>query len=121
MILNGGEYNGARILSPKTVEMMSADHLSAVYRASGLDKFPNGDLYQGQSMALGFGVVTEAAAMPDLSSNGELSWGGLAGTKFWIDPKEQIIGIALVQQYRSPWSLRADFKNAIYQALEALH
>lgn len=121
MILNGGELNGARILGPKTVEMMSGNHLSDDVRANGVGEYPLLDLYSGQSMALGWGVVTNPTAMPDLSSLGELSWGGVAGTKFWIDPKEKLIGIALVQLYQSPWPLRADFKTAAYQALDVLY
>lgn len=121
MILNGGELNGARILGPKTVALMAADHLSDKVRAEGVGEYPALDLYNGQSMALGYGVVTDADTMPDLSSEGELSWGGVAGTKFWIDPQEKLIGIAMVQLYQSPWKLRSDLKTATYQALEELY
>ncbi len=120
MILNQGEFNGTRILSPKTIELMSSDHLSDKVRAEGVGEYPVQDLYNGQSMGFGYGVVTNASTMPDLSSIGELSWGGFAGTKFWIDPQEKLIGIALVQQYQSPWTLRSDLKTAVYQALQEL-
>ena len=121
MILNGGELNGVRLLGPKTVDFMGANHLSDTVRAEGVGQYPALDLYNGQSMALGYGVVTNPDAMPDLSSKGELSWGGVAGTKFWIDPQENIIGIAMVQLYRAPWKLRSDLKTATYQALEELY
>lgn len=121
MVLNGGELDGVRLLSPKTVAFLSANHLTPAVRAEGVGDYPDLDLYHGQSMALGYGVVTEPQFMPDLASKGELSWGGLAGTKFWIDPKEEIIGIAMVQLYQSPWPLRFDFKNAAYQAILELN
>lgn len=116
MILNGGELDGKRILSPKTVEYLSLNHLTDAVRNEG-----EHDLHAGQSMALGFGVVTNPALMPAISSKGELSWAGLAGTKFWIDPSEELIGIALVQLYSSPWPLRYDMKAATYQAISELH
>ncbi len=115
MIINGGELDGTRILSPKTIQYLSLNHLSDKVRNEGVH-----DLHAGQSMALGFGVVTNPAAMPAVSSLGELSWAGLAGTKFWIDPKEQLVGIALVQLYGAPWPLRFDMKAATYQAITNL-
>ncbi|MEO0367157.1 MAG: serine hydrolase domain-containing protein [Pseudomonadota bacterium] len=117
MILNGGELNGVRLLSPKTVQLMTADHLTPTVRAEGVGEYPTLDLYPGQSMSFGYGVVTHPAWMPAFSSKGELSWGGVAGTKFWIDPVENIIGIAMVQLFQSPWPLRLDLQVATYQAL----
>lgn len=121
MVLNGGSYNGARILGPKTIQYMSMNHLTAAARAEGVGEFQNSDLYAGQSMSLGFGVVTNPAFMPATSSMGEISWSGAAGTKFWIDPEEEVIGIALVQQYRAPWPLRFDMKVATYAAITELN
>jgi CubicO group peptidase (beta-lactamase class C family) len=112
MVLNGGELDGVRLLSPKTVEYLALNHMTPKVRAVG-----EHNLYGGQSMALGYGVVTEPALMPAISSKGELSWSGLAGTKFWIDPEEELIGIALVQLYRAPWPLRFDLKVGAYQAI----
>ena len=116
MVLNGGHLNGVRILGPKTVEYLSSNHLSETVRNEG-----EHDLHAGQSMALGFGVVTNSGLMPAVSSIGELSWAGLAGTKFWIDPKEELITIGLVQLYRSPWPLRYDLKATSYQAITKLN
>lgn len=117
MLRNGGSYNGARLLGPKTVQFMSSDQLSPEVRAVGRGEYPSLDFFPGQSMAMGFGVITNPGITPAISSKGELSWGGIAGTQFWIDPEEEIIGIAMVQLYRSPWPLRFDFKVATYQAL----
>jgi len=77
MVLNGGELDGIRILGPKTVELLSSNHMTPEVRSVGQH-----DLYGGQSMALGYGLVTHPELMPSISSKGELSWGGVAGTKF---------------------------------------
>ena len=116
MILNGGELDGVRLLGPKTVELLASNHITDTVRSVGKH-----DLYAGQSMALGYGVVTDPTLMPATSSKGELSWAGLAGTKFWIDPQEELIGIGLIQLYRSPFPLRFDLKVAAYQALTELN
>ncbi len=121
MVLNGGTFNGVQILSPKTVEYLSLNHLTPAVRAEGANAYPGLSLHNGQSMALGFGVVTHPAWMPAISSKGEISWAGAAGTKFWIDPKEQLIAIALVQLYQAPWPLRYDLKAAAYQAISKLN
>jgi CubicO group peptidase (beta-lactamase class C family) len=121
MVRNGGSFNGKRLLGPKTVQFMTSDHLSPAVRAEGVGQYPSADFFPGQSMALGFGVITNPAITPAISSRGELSWGGIAGTQFWIDPEEEIIGIAMVQLFRSPWPLRFDVKVATYQALTDLN
>lgn len=116
MVLNGGELDGVRILGPKTVKFMASNHMTPKVRSVGKH-----NLHAGQSMALGYGVVTNPALMPATSSKGEISWAGLAGTKFWIDPEEELIGIGLVQLYNSPWPLRFDLKVGAYQAIETLN
>ena len=121
MLLNGGSFNGARLLGPKTVQFMTSDHLTPAVRAEGVGQYPRLDLFPGQSMALGFGVIINPGIAPSISSRGELSWGGLAGTQFWIDPEEGLVGIAMVQLHRSPWPLRFDFKVLTYQALTELN
>lgn len=120
MVLNGGHYNGVQLLSAKTVEYLSLNHLTPEVRAEGAGAYPGLSLHKGQSMALGFGVVTNPAWMPAISSEGEIGWSGAAGTKFWIDPKEELIAIALVQLYQAPWPLRYDLKAAAYQAITEL-
>lgn len=115
MVLNGGELDGVRILGPKTIEYMVSNHMTPEVRSVGKH-----NLHAGQSMALGYGV-TNPALMPATSSIGELSWAGLAGTTFWIDPQEELIGIGLVQLYNSPWPLRFDLKVGAYQAIEKLN
>lgn len=117
MLLRGGSFQGVRLLGPKTVQFMISDHLTPEVRAEGVGEYPRDDLYPGQSMGIGFGVITNPAITPSISSLGEYSWGGLGGTKFWIDPVEEIVGIAMVQLVQSPWPLRFSVKVATYQAL----
>ena len=120
ILRNGGSVNGTRILGPKTVQFMTSDQLTPEVRAEGVGEYPSLDFFPGQSMALGFGVITNPAITPAVSSKGELSWGGIAGTQYWVDPEEGIVGVAMVQLMRSPWPLRFDMKVATYQALTEL-
>lgn len=122
MLRNGGSYNGARLLSPKTVQYMTLNHLPATIGASGSGEAPTlGQLgSSGVGFGLGFSVVTDPAAAATISSVGEYAWGGAAGTVFWIDPQEEIITIAMIQLMASPWPLRADMKTTTYQAITEL-
>ncbi|MFY9553964.1 MAG: serine hydrolase domain-containing protein, partial [Blastocatellia bacterium] len=90
MLLNGGELDGVRILSRKSVELMSADHLLDMPR--GVDLMGPGYGF-GLTVAVSRGVGRTGTA----GSVGEYFWGGAAGTRFWIDPKEQMIGVFLIQ------------------------
>lgn len=122
MLRNGGSYNGARLLSPKTIEYMTLNHLPAAIAASGSGESPTlGALgSSGVGFGLGFSVVTDPAAAGTISSAGEYAWGGAAGTIFWIDPEEDIVTIAMIQLMASPWPLRADMKTTTYQAITEL-
>lgn len=90
MMLNGGELDGVRLLGRKTVELMTADHLGPI---AGPAFIPG----PGFGFGLGFAVRkdTGGPAMP--GSAGDYYWGGLAGTYFWIDPKEKLIAIFMIQ------------------------
>src|SRR6185312_12413113 len=82
MLLNGGELGGVRLLAPATVALMSADHL-----APGI----------GLGFGLGFAVRNEAGRCALPGSVGDYSWSGVAGTYFWIDPRQQLIAILMMQ------------------------
>jgi CubicO group peptidase (beta-lactamase class C family) len=86
MLLNGGEFDGTRYLSPLTVEMMSSNRLR-----------DPASLPNGEGFGLNFGVVVDNTQTAYPSSNGEYSWTGLASTVFWIDPQEQMVAILLTQ------------------------
>ena len=88
MLLNGGELDGVRLLSPKTVNLMISNH-------SG-----DNDVYirgPGYTFGLGFGLVDDAGKARDPLTPGTFSWGGAWGTIFWVDPVESMIGIMMTQ------------------------
>jgi CubicO group peptidase (beta-lactamase class C family) len=88
MLLNGGELDGVRLLSPKTVNLMISNH-------SG-----NHDVYvrgPGYTFGLGFGLLSDAGTARDPLTPGTFTWGGAWGTIFWVDPVENMIGIMMTQ------------------------
>ena len=89
MLLNGGEYDGQRLLGRMTVDMMITNQIG-----TGKPVYIRGD---GYGFGLGFGVLTNPAKSPDALSIGTFTWGGADGTLFWIDPQEDLIGILMVQ------------------------
>jgi CubicO group peptidase (beta-lactamase class C family) len=113
MMLNGGELNGTRLLSPQVVRYMTRDHLGAL-AIQGTNGEPN-----GTGFGLGFGVMRDSAAAGDMSSEGTFFWGGAAGTQFWIDPKEDMVVVAMIQHMATPeadatWS---QLHTLVYSAL----
>ena len=92
MLLNGGEFEGRRYLSPRTVALMTSDRLPAAADFGG----------PGRGFGLNFGVVTDASQGSFPVGDGEFWWGGLATTVFWIDPEEEMIAIMLTQYL--PWA-----------------
>lgn len=108
MLLNGGELGGVRILSPKSVELMSTNHLGDLSMGFGR---------RGVGFGLGFAVAMDIGEIGELGSVGEYNWGGAAGTRFWIDPVEELIGIFMVQSIPHRTRLAGDFKLLTYQAL----
>ncbi|NCF34130.1 MAG: serine hydrolase [Proteobacteria bacterium] len=100
MLANGGEYNGVRLLSPKTTEFMMANHMTPNIAADPLTSL-EGLMTGSRSWGMGFGltgsVVTNAAISGLPVSNGTFSWGGAATTHFWVDPEEDIVGLVHTQ------------------------
>jgi CubicO group peptidase (beta-lactamase class C family) len=119
MLLNGGELDGVRILKPETVTSMMTDHLGeAVIRASSVPGANTAYLPgPGYGFGLGF-AVRVAAGEPGTSSIGESYWWGWGGTAFWIDPKEKLIGIWMMQAPGKSAHYRTMFKKAVYGALQ---
>ncbi len=122
MLRSGGSLDGVRILGPKTVQAMTMARLTPEVRNNGATEYPASHLYPGQSFGLGFGVITDPAQSQVISSKGEYSWGGIANTKFWIDPQEDLIVIFMTQIMGSPHNdqHRFDLKVGTYQALTRL-
>jgi CubicO group peptidase (beta-lactamase class C family) len=112
MLLNGGEFGGVRLLSPKTVSLMTRDHTAdAVMTAEGVQ------VGAGAAFGLGVRVVTDVARTQRLGSEGMYGWSGIASTSFFADPKEQLVGIIMSQKLPTDGRLSADFQTAVYQAI----
>jgi len=93
MLLNGGELNGVRLLGRKTVELMTLNHLP-----DALIPIQLGSLtLSGLGFGLGFAVVVDVAQSGELGSVGRFAWAGYASTFFWVDPKEELIGLIMPQ------------------------
>ena len=88
MLLNGGELDGVRLLSPKTINLMISNH------SGDHDVYIRGP---GYTFGLGFGLVSDAGTARDPLTPGTFSWGGAWGTIFWVDPVENMIGIMMTQ------------------------
>ena len=109
MLLNGGELDGVRILSPKTVSLMRSDVLGGLPRAGGI-------LAPGYGFGLTFAVNRGPGPTPAIGSKGEYFWGGAAGTTFWIDPEEQMVGVFMMQTMFD-LGTGSLFKQLAYQAI----
>ncbi|GAB1255756.1 serine hydrolase domain-containing protein [Aurantivibrio plasticivorans] len=116
MMLNGGEFNGARILSPKTINYMTTNHLRGIFANRG-GEGANSGILGAQGFGLGFGVTVDTVKSGVISSTGEYYWGGAAGTVFWIDPVEDLTAVVMIQHMNVRVPLRASMKSAIYGAL----
>jgi CubicO group peptidase (beta-lactamase class C family) len=85
MLLNGGELDGVRLLSPKTIELMTVNHIGDLYVATG------------RGFGLGFETVEDLGRSGRYGSEGEFSWGSAYFSRYWVDPKEQLIAVFLTQ------------------------
>lgn len=108
MLANGGELDGERILSPRTVELMASNHVKDLYG-------PNA----GRPEGLGFGLTVDVVLDPVLADThrgpGSFAWGGAFGTYFWVDPHNDLVGLLMIQTPVD--GLRNDFVNAVVQAI----
>lgn len=110
MMLNGGELNGTRLLAPKTVQLMTSDHMGGI--KPGKYYLPG----PGYGFGLGYGVRTSAGA-PSFGSEGEYYWGGAAGTYYVTDPQEDFIALLMIQSPTNRGPIRLIFKNLIYPTI----
>lgn len=109
MLLNKGQLNGARLLSPKTVELMATNHLPAPALASGPGP--------GTGYGLGVSVMMDPAARGNVGSVGEFGWSGAASTHVLIDPKEDLVAIYCTQLMGGDFAIRAEFATLLYQSI----
>jgi CubicO group peptidase (beta-lactamase class C family) len=108
MLLNGGELDGVRLLSPLTVAHMARNHIAGL----GADGLSTADAF-----GLGFGISLDTGVTGELASDGSYGWGGAAGTLFWVDPAEQVVGVFMTQTIASRDWLADKFRVLTYQAL----
>ena len=110
MLLNGGALDGARILSPVTIDLMATDHIGDV---------PNGSVVAPGSggFGLGFAISGHPGADGELGSEGAYSWGGFFSTTFWVDPEEDLFGILMTQLFPSGADFQEKFRIMTYQSI----
>ena len=107
-MLNGGILDGNRILSRKSVELMRTNQLGDIQMGMGRS---------GYGFGYGFAVATDQGRIGEFGSVGEYNWGGAAGTTFWIDPVEQLIGVFMVQIMPHRTNMGSDFRQFTYQSI----
>jgi CubicO group peptidase (beta-lactamase class C family) len=121
MLLNGGALDGVQIISPKTLELMTANHLPGGKDLTALSKslFSEAEM-AGVGFGLGFAAIIDPAATMLPCSRGEFFWGGMYSTAFFVDPVEQIIMIFMTQLMpSSSYPIRREIKTMLYAALAA--
>ena len=111
MLLNGGELAGERILSRKSVELMSSNLLPDHIKGSD-------DYIQGAGFGITVGVIEDPGLLGQYGSKGMYFWGGAASTIFWIDPKEELVAVAMTQVLANTWPLRETFSALVYQSID---
>ena len=119
MLLNGGDLDGARIVSPKTIRLMRTNHLpnnaDLTEMSSSLFSEANN---AGTGFGLGFAMVIDPSKTLMPSSEGEFYWGGAYSTAFFVDPVERITMVFMTQVYpSSTYPMRRQLKTLIYSAL----
>jgi CubicO group peptidase (beta-lactamase class C family) len=119
MLANGGELDGVRLLSPRTLRYMTRNHLPGgkLLNEIGQSTFAEAAM-EGTGFGLGFSVIEDAAALQNLASEGEFAWGGAASTAFWVDPVEDICAVFMTQLLPSDiYPIRRQLRAAVLQAV----
>jgi CubicO group peptidase (beta-lactamase class C family) len=112
MLLDGGELDGTRILSRKTVELMTQNHLPTNIG----DLAATGD--PGIGYGLGMSIALNAADVGNLISPGTFGWTGAATTSFMIDPREDVVAIVMAQKWPYDARLLSEYQTLVYQSLD---
>ena len=119
MLRRGGELDGARIIGPRTLELMHKNHLAG---GKDLSQMAIGTFsetaYEGVGFGLGFAMTLSEVETGSLGE-GDYYWGGAASTIFWVDPKEDLVAIFMTQLMPSAtFNFRGQLKSIIYSAIE---
>ena len=119
MLLGGGELNGVRLLSNRTVDLMTENHLpgDVDLKSFAIDSFSESS-YNGVGFGLGMSVVTDRRLNKSLCTEGSFAWGGAASTAFWVDPVEDLTVSFFTQLLPSgTYPIRRDLQQLVYQSL----
>jgi CubicO group peptidase (beta-lactamase class C family) len=118
-LLNGGELGGVRLLGPKTLKLMTSNHLPGGLDLPGMSRSLFSEAtYNGIGFGLGFAVTMDPAQTLIAGSPGEYNWGGAATTSFFIDPAEELITIFMTQVLpSSAYPLRRELRTMVYAAI----
>jgi CubicO group peptidase (beta-lactamase class C family) len=116
MLLNGGTLDGKRYLKSETVALMTTDHIGP-----GTNIAHDGFYFPGGDSGFGFGFAVRTAPPPPPNSSfpiGEYRWDGVGGTFFFIDPKDDMFEICMMQSPSQRWRIENDTKVLVYNARE---
>ena len=118
MLLNGGELDGARLLSPKTIRLMTINHLPGGKELTQLSQSLFSEaVFEGLGFGLGFAMTVDQARTKNTGSLGEYFWGGMASTAFWIDPVEDLAVVFMTQLMpSSAYPIRRELRTLVYSA-----
>ena len=118
-LLNGGELAGVRLIGPKTLALMTSNHLPGGHDLPALSRSLFSEAaYHGIGFGLGFAVTMSPALTLIPGSAGEFNWGGAATTSFWIDPAEELIAIFMTQVLpSSAYPVRRELRTMVYAAI----
>lgn len=119
MLLRGGELDGTRVLSPRTLAYMTRNHLpdGGTLVSLGRGQFAE-TAYDGVGFGLGFGVNIDPVRSRVSTSEGEFTWGGLASTAFWVDRTEQLTAHFYTQLVpSSTYPIRTELRQLVYSAI----
>src|SRR3984957_8818507 len=118
-LLNGGELGGVRLIGPKTLALMTTNHLPGGRDLTEMSKsLFSESTYAGVGFGLGFSAPVNPALTLIPGSRGEYAWGGAASTAFWIDPAEELIAIFMTQLLpSSSYPVRRELRTMVYSAI----
>ncbi|HXL67619.1 MAG TPA: serine hydrolase domain-containing protein [Xanthobacteraceae bacterium] len=111
MLLDGGALEGTRYLGPKTIAYMTSDHVGLINRGNAYAPGP------GYGFGLGFAVRSQPGVAAVPGTPGDYAWSGAAGTTFWVDPKEKMFAILMLQVVKQRGYYRSVFRDMVYAAM----
>ena len=126
MLLNGGSFNGARILKPETIALMERNHIgetpAGILKSYVPSRSNDVDLFPGAPIRWTLGHMLNVQAGPNGRSAGTVSWGGIFNTYYWIDPTKKVTGLIMTQilPFADPRALKlyGQFESGVYEAMK---